>query len=148
MAVLRGATSQSPIGFDKPLGEGNLLAERLRPLNRGVSPTLQESGVEEPVTFIPSTMPIDPELLLFTAYEETSGQRIELYRSARAAVRHAMRNAARWRINEAMSNAAAQEAARAVAREQGTTPPVLPDPRLVGPEINIIYVHRPSPLPQ
>ena len=107
----------------------------LSPVN---SPTLQRSGVAEPVTLIPSRIPTDPEELIYTAYGSTSTERLALYRSSNAAVRGAMRRAARRRLGEAMQNEAAQVAEREAARKAGRKPPVQPDPRIVFPEIIII----------
>ena len=72
------------------------------------------------------------------AYGSTSTERLELYRSSSAPVRNAMRRAARGRIEQAMKNKAAQAAERDAARKAGTKPAVLPDPRIVPPEIIVI----------
>ena len=118
---------------------GTVVTGRLLPLSTAVAPpTLQPSGVVEPITLIPGRMPTDPEQLIFTAYGSTSTKRLELYWSSTAAVRGAMRRAARGRIDEAMKNEAAQAAERDAARKAGRKPPVQPDPRLVRPEIIII----------
>ena len=98
---------------------------RLLPLRPVGSPTLQRSGVAEPVTLIPSRMPTDPEELIYTAYGSTSTERLALYRASNVAVRGAMRRTARRRIDEAMKNEAAQAAEREAARKAGRKPPVL-----------------------